>query len=51
MNTDDIRAELLNIITGDVYTSLEASESADHDNLIILTDDNGDRYKLEITKL
>ena len=51
MNTSDIRDELLGIITGDVYTSLEASESADNDNVIIITDDNGNRYKLEIAKL
>ena len=51
MNTTDIREELLNIINGDIYTIIEASESADNDNVILITDDNGNRYKLEITKL
>jgi len=51
MNTPDIREELLNIINGDIYTIIEASESADNDNVILITDNDGNRYKLTIQKL
>ena len=51
MSQTDIRADLLDCILTDVATDLTAKESADSDNVILVTDADGNRYKLTIEKL
>lgn len=51
MNLTDIRADIIQGIMTHDKSELIAFESADSDNVILVTDADGNRYKLEITKL
>ncbi len=51
MNISDIRADIIHGIMGDQHTAILAHESADNDNVILVTGSDGNRYKLTITKL
>jgi len=52
MNITDIRADILNVLDNPPFCDdYEVSESADNDNVILVTDCDGERYKLTIEKL
>lgn len=51
MNMTDIRADIMDCILTDIATDLIVQESADNDNVILVTDADGNRYKLTIEKL
>jgi len=51
MNITDIRADIIEALNDSVTDLVLVSESADNDNVIIVTDCHGDRYKLTIEKL
>ncbi len=49
MSLTDIRADITECMN--YGTPMTASESADNDNVILVTDNEGNRYKLTIEKL
>jgi hypothetical protein len=52
MNITDIRADIIEVLCEFAQATIEsASESADSDNVILVTDADGNRYKLTIEKL
>jgi len=51
MNITDIRADIIEALNDSITDLVLVSESADSDNVIIVTDCHGDRYKLTIEKL
>jgi hypothetical protein len=48
MNITDIRADIVESLQ---FNGADASESADSDNVILITDTDGKRYKLTIEPL
>lgn len=48
MQTTDLRADITESLQ---FHGADASESADNDNVILITAADGDRYKLTIEKL
>ena len=51
MQTTDLRADILESINTYLVGEIAASESADNDNVILVTAADGNRYKLTIEKL
>jgi hypothetical protein len=51
MNTSDLRADLIDAINEADMPHMMALESADNENVILLADCHGNRYRLIIGKI
>jgi len=52
MNITNLRADIIEVLSEFAQETIEsASESADSENVILVTDCHGDTYKLTIEKL